>query len=360
MLICSKTKKIRLQLLKLRIFLHRIFNWEYWPFQVVYIPIYFQWAFYALRERHIFFFNACNPNIKNGGYLNESKKDIYDQLPQDVYPITILVSPTTDFESCNVERQRHNIEFPCIAKPDMGLRGSAVVKLESREQWMKYHNQADFDYLLQNLIPYSNEVGIFYVRFPHEEKGRITGIVGKEFMTVVGDGVSTIKQLLLSNLRFAMQVDAISRQGAINLAEVLEAGRSKVIVPYGNHARGSKFLDFTDWKTTEMCLAIETYLKQMPDFYFGRIDVMFQSKADLQAGKHFMFVEVNGAGSEPTHIYDPKHGIFFAWKELCRHFAYMYRISRLNNKRGFSYLTFREGMDELRMHNKLNDTIRNF
>ncbi len=360
MLICSKTKKTRYPLLKIRIFFHKLFNWEYWPFQVVYVPIYFQWAFYALRERHIFFFNACNPNIKNGGYLNESKKDIYDQLPQEAYPTTILVSPETDFDSCNAERERSNIVFPCIAKPDMGLRGSAVVKLENSEQWLNYHQQADFKYILQNLIPYSSEVGIFYVRFPGEENGRITGIVGKEFMTVVGDGKSTIEQLLLKNLRFAMQLSAIKRQGAINLQEVLKVGERKIIVPFGNHARGSKFYDYSDWITTEMCLGIEKYVKQMPDFYFGRIDVMFKSKADLQAGKNFMFVEVNGAGSEPTHIYDPKHGIFFAWNELCRHFRYMYRISRMNHKRGFRYLTFREGMAELRMHNKLNHTIQNF
>jgi hypothetical protein len=46
------------------------------------------------------------------------------------------------------------------------------------------------------LIPYANEIGVFYVRYPNEKQGRITGIVAKEFLIVTGDGVSTIAQLL--------------------------------------------------------------------------------------------------------------------------------------------------------------------
>jgi hypothetical protein len=43
------------------------------------------------------------------------------------------------------------------------------------------------------LIPFKNEVGIFYVRYPNEEKGKITGIVSKEFLIVTGNGVAKWK-----------------------------------------------------------------------------------------------------------------------------------------------------------------------
>jgi hypothetical protein len=35
-------------------------------------------------------------------------------------------------------------------------------------------------------------------------------------------------------------------------------------------------------------------------FYFGRLDIMYQSIADLEQGKDFAIVELNGAASEPT------------------------------------------------------------
>ena len=66
----------------MKLFIHKLTHWEYWPFQIVYIPIYFLWAFYALKARTIFFFNACNPTIKNGGFFNESKMAIYNLIPQ--------------------------------------------------------------------------------------------------------------------------------------------------------------------------------------------------------------------------------------------------------------------------------------
>ena len=59
-------------------------------------------------------------------------------------------------------------------------------------------------------------------------------------------------------------------------------------------------------------------------------------------------MEVNGAGSEPTHIYDPAHSIFFAWKEIIRHWVILFRISVANHRLGHSYLSFSEGLHMFR------------
>jgi hypothetical protein len=70
-------------------------------------------------------------------------------------------------------------------------------------------------------------------------------------------------------------------------------------------------------------------------------------------------VELNGAASEPTHIYDPST-LFFAWKELARHITYMYEISVANNRNGVPYLKHRAGMKEYRLHLEQNNKIVNF
>ena len=59
----------------------RLFHWEYWSFNTVYIPIYPVFIFLCLRARSFFFYAASNPKIKNGGFLGESKKDIYALVP---------------------------------------------------------------------------------------------------------------------------------------------------------------------------------------------------------------------------------------------------------------------------------------
>ena len=344
----------------MKLFFHKLFRWEYWPFQIVYIPIYFLWAFYAIKARTIFFFNASNPKIKNGGFMAESKKEIYDLIPQKYYPKTELVLENNDFEKVISIFENSTIQFPFIAKPDIGLRGSAVKKIHNLEELKIYNSKANFDYLIQDLIPYANEVGIFYVRYPHEKVGRITGIVSKEFLIITGNGFSTVEELIKENPRYELQLKVLKQEYGKKLLDILPKGEKLNLVPYGNHARGAKFIDGSHWITPKLTQTINEMCLQIPGFYFGRLDVMYNTIAELEQGLSFSVVELNGAGSEPTHIYDPKHSLFFAWKELARHITYMYEISVANHKNGAPYLLHKDGMREYRMHLEQSNRIVNF
>lgn len=335
-------------------------HWEYWPFGVVYFPIYFLWAYYAIRARSIFFFNAANPTIKNGGFIMESKKEIYDLIPQKYYPKTGLVVQGERIGNVLQMIKDLQILYPFITKPDIGLRGSAVKKIHNFQELTKYHHKADFDYLVQDLIPYPNEIGVFYVRYPHEKQGRITGIVAKEFLIVTGDGISTIEMLLKMNPRHEMQSKALRKEYGDRLQQVLAKGKQMNLVPYGNHIRGAKFIDGSSWITPELTKVMNELCLQISGFYFGRIDLMYNTLAELEAGKNFLVVEVNGAASEPTHIYDPKHSLIFGWKELMRHITYMFEISVANHKNGAPYLPHKIGMKEYRMHLAQSKKIVNF
>ena len=111
----------------------------------------------------------------------ESKKAIYNLIPQQYYPKTALIIEGTPLEEMLKTIQISGIQYPFIAKPDIGLRGSAVKKIHNVQELLSYNDKANFDYLVQDLIPFENEVGIFYVRYPNEKTGKITGIVSKEF-----------------------------------------------------------------------------------------------------------------------------------------------------------------------------------
>lgn len=344
----------------MRLFLHKLFHWEYWPFEIVYIPIYFLWAYYALKARTIFFFNASNPTMKNGGFVMDSKREIYDLIPQKYYPKTDFIQEAIPFDDVLQILESSKIKLPFIVKPDIGLRGSAVKKITNLDELKAYHNKANFDYLLQDLIPFENEVGIFYVRFPNEKNGRLTGIVAKEFLIVEGDGIATIEELLKVNPRYEFQLKVLQKEYGKQLLEILPNGEKRNLVPYGNHARGAKFLDYSHLISPELTKVIDEMCLQIPEFYFGRMDLMYNTWAELEQGKNFSIVELNGAASEPTHIYDPKHSLFFAWKELARHISYMFQISVANHKRGFPYLTHKVGMEQYRLHLEQSNKIVHF
>ena len=290
----------------------------------------------------------------------ESKKAIYDLIPQRYYPKTELIKEGTELEEILKIIQFSEIKYPLIAKPDIGLRGSGVKKINTIEDLEAYSQKANFDYLLQDFIPFENEVGIFYVRFPQEKTGKITGIVSKEFIIITGDGITTIEQLIRKNPRYELQLKALKQEYGKKLLDILRKGEKLNLVPYGNHARGAKFIDVSHWITPKLTDTINEMCLQIPGFYFGRLDVMYATLDELEQGKNFSIVELNGAGSEPTHIYDPKHSLLFAWKELARHITYMYEISVENHKTGSPYLSHKQGMEEYRLHLEQSNRIVNF
>lgn len=290
----------------------------------------------------------------------ESKKEIYDLIPQQYYAVTALVAEGTPFDEIAVVMEKLGLQYPLIAKPDIGLRGSGVKKINSDDELKAYHQKADFDFLVQDLIPYEKEVGIFYVRYPNKKEGRITGIVSKEFLIITGDGSSTIEQLIRKNPRYELQYESLLREYGTKLLEILPDREKLNLVPYGNHARGAKFIDCSHWISPKLTQTINEICLQIPGFYYGRLDVMYRSWEELERGESFSIVEINGASSEPTHIYDPAHSLFFAWKELSRHITYMYEISVANNKNGSPYLSHKEGMNEYRLHLQQSKKIVNF
>jgi hypothetical protein len=326
-------------------FFIKLFHWEYWPFNVVYGPVYIYWLWLCVKARSFFFFNASNPTITNGGFLLESKKAIYDIIPQQYYPSTLFFKTGTDPEKLMCDVKRSSIEFPMIGKPDIGGKGRSVQKLNNHDELIDYANNSKVDFLLQEFIPYKNEVGIFYCRIPGESKGTISGIVEKEFLTVTGDGMSTLYQLLLKDKRFILQLPSLKKIYTEGLDRVLMKGESCLLVPYGNHARGAKFIDVSFLADEVLTAVIDNVCKKIPGFYFGRLDIRFNSWEELKQGKNFSIIELNGAGSEPTHIYDPCHSIFFAWKEIIRHWKILFRISMLNHKLyQIDYMNFCSGV----------------
>jgi hypothetical protein len=48
--------------------------------------------------------------------------------------------------------------------------GSAVKKINTVQELEQYAIRANFDFLVQDLIPFQNEVGIFYVRYQMKKK----------------------------------------------------------------------------------------------------------------------------------------------------------------------------------------------
>jgi hypothetical protein len=335
----------------------RLFNWEYWSFNAVYAWVMPWWLWLSLKSRSPFFFSASNPGIENGGFLNESKKDLHQLLPKGMFPASLHFAVPADPEAVRRAIAAAGVGFPVMGKPDVGGRGRGIKKLDHPAALESYVREATMDFHIQAFVPYDKEVGIFYHRFPGQDSGKITGIVRKEFLAVTGDGLQSTRELLRGNPRGLMYLDSLEKVLGAGLEEVPGAGEYRVVSPFGNHARGSLFLDDTHLADDRLLAVMDDIARQIPGFYFGRLDIRFRDWESLLSGQHFAIIELNGAGAEPTHMYDPRHSIFFAWKEITRHWSIMQRISKENHARGVPYLSWKTGREMFRKDRELSEKL---
>jgi hypothetical protein len=326
---------------------YKLTHWEFWPFWAIYGCILPWYLVLSIRARSFFFFGASNPNIEFAGFLMESKWKIYEQMPPGSFPTTVFVDKKLSI--ADVLMKAANISFPCIAKPDIGGKGRGVVVLYQQADLFSYHQQCPVDYLLQEQIQHPLEAGIFFVKNPANNQGILTGIVEKIFLQVTGNGHSSIRQLLMKEKRYALQLPALEHLLGEVLNEVLPVGENKVLAPIGNHARGALFLDASYRINTALTAAITALCNQIPEFYFGRLDIRFASWEALEKGEQLSVIELNGAGSEPTHMYHPSNSLFTAWKEIIKHWNWLFYISKYNHTQyKYPYISYKQGLAMLK------------
>ncbi|MDF0715618.1 D-alanine--D-alanine ligase [Muricauda sp. 334s03] len=342
----------------LKLIWHRISHWEYWPFWLIYYPMFPVWLYYSIKARSFFFFNAANPGMKNGGMAMISKMEIYNMIPDRFIPQTLFVDKDESPEMALERVLDEGINFPFIAKPDIGMKAFGVEKIHNKDEFQKYVNWTPSNFLVQELIPYQKEVGIFYVRKPDEAHGTITGIVSKEFLSITGDGQCTMLELIKRNPRSHLQLKVLEQKFGSQLQNVLEKNEEFVLVPYGSHTRGAKFVDISHKINEELMQTIDHICSQMEGFHYGRLDVLYNTIEELCQGKNFSIIEVNGAGGEATHIYDPKHSLFWAWREVARHWGMLCDISITNKRAGCTYLSFKDGRTMLKETGALQSRLK--
>ena len=312
-------------------------HWEFWPWWLFYLPILVRVLWLGIRYRSPTLFTLANPGIECGGFAGESKSDLLRQMPADVLPSWRLLDSPSDREARRgamwdfLERAR--VEPPFVLKPDSGERGRDVLIARSLGEAESYLLDKPGPTLLQDYVE-GSEFGVFYVRHPGEYAGRVTSIAAKILPRIVGDGRSTLEQLILSNERTVCQAPFFLAAHEGSLESVPEAGEEVSLGDLGTHSRGAMFLDANHLRTPELDEALERIASGIDGFYFGRFDLRTPSGQHLLRGEGLRVLVLNGVTSEEAHMYDPRHGVFFAWRTLGAQWRTAFEIGDANRRRG--------------------------
>lgn len=316
---------------------------------LVYFPASLYFIYLSLKARSFFFFSAANPSIETGGMFFESKWSIFQLMPKEYYPATILINTPARVESILEQMDKAGITFPIIAKPDRGERGWCVKKIASLNELIAYVKLVQVPFLIQDYVAYPMEFSIFYFRNPNSKKGRITSVTLKKLLTVTGDGQSTIDTLIKTSDRSFLQYYRLKKEGNINFNTILAKEEVQILVPYGNHVLGAMFLNYNHIIDEALTSTFDKICTDIKGFYFGRFDLRCTSIEELKQGKNIALLELNGSGAEPAHIYAPGFSYFKAQSVITQHYKMMYDAALENKRAGISFMSFKDFNDTRRL-----------
>lgn len=339
---------------------------EFWPPWLFYFPIALTWGVLSLRYFSITLPTVANPLFPDGDLTGESKSKILDLvLPEGrkwfARHTTLNRSRregdvVADMSRAMVVLSEAGISFPVVTKPDIGCRGVGVRLAKNETDLAAY--VANFPpgqtILFQEFVDYEPEAGIFYIRFPGKPNGFIFSITLKYFPRVIGDGRSTLRELIGRDPRAGQIQHVYLPRHANQLERVLLPGETFRLNFAGSHSRGTIFRNGNAYITKDLSKTFDKVAKTIPEFYFGRFDVRFPNFKALQTGKDFKIVEINGAGGEATSIWDSSTSLGNAYQTLIRQWAMLFRIGALNRARGFRPVNIATLFRQYRLEQKLS------
>lgn len=319
-----------------------------WP-PLFYIPLVVQWIALGIRHRSLTLPTVANPNIEAGGLLGESKIACLDMVRGPARrwvaaSVPIINDGRWTADSLCSRIGDAGLAFPLVLKPDIGWRGFGVRLVANADGLVA--DLAGFPagctMILQTYVPYAGEAGVFYVRRPGESRGFIFSMTFRYFPHVVGDGRSTIAELIDGDPRAAWKAELHRTTLRDRLDEVPEVGALVRLHLVGSSRVGGLYKDACAYVTPALTRRFDEIADAMPNFHFGRFDVRFASAERLMEGEDIQIIEVNGAGAEAIHVWDPDFRLADVYADLFRQQALMFEVGALNRARGFRPLGLRE------------------
>jgi membrane protein DedA with SNARE-associated domain len=318
---------------------------EFWPGFMFYVPVALYWAWQGLRHRSFALPAVANPLMEHGGLCGESKLRLFDSMGAEgrnwLAPYVSIVRGEAGEADRDLERlvdlaRANGLDFPLVAKPDIGCHGAGVQVVRDAQKLRCYLEvfPPGESLLLQRLIHHEGEAGVFYVRQPGEIRGRIISLTLKFFPHVRGDGESTLERLIRADARAGRVPHLYIPRNRHRLNWVPALDEKVPLVFAGNHCKGAVFRNGFGFITPALTRRIDELAKSIPAFHFGRFDVRFASLAELQRGEGFTIVEFNGGGSEATHIWDADTTLRDAYSALFQQVRLLFEIGAVNRDNG--------------------------
>ena len=284
------------------------------------------WTFFSIYFRTLTFFSVANPNIYLGGMLDERKSDIYKLIPKSYLPSTRLYKTPSINDAEAIIKE---FDFPIILKPNIGFKGFMVKRIEDMEQLKGALNEYNGkELLIQEYLDESFEYAVMYYYIDENTYG-VSSFVEKHLPFVVGNGIQTLRELIENSPNPFLNKTWILKSNHLALDEVIPNKETRLVDHVGNYSRGSKFENLNNKINQDLIESINHFFRNIQGMNFCRLDLKADSLDHLKSGQ-FKVLEINGAKSEPLHIYDSQTNILQILKSIHQHWLILFKIVRKN------------------------------
>jgi hypothetical protein len=172
------------------------------------VPMVTQWLWLGLRYRSLTLPSVLNPHITSGGLVGDGKLEYFASMgaiarAATAHFVGIRVDDGISTAQLLQRMAAAGLEFPIVAKPDLGWCGYGVRRLADHDDLDRYLQAwpRGQTLVLQRYLPQEGEAGLFYVRDPRQSQGRLIGILLRHYPCVTGNGRDTVAALVAGDRR---------------------------------------------------------------------------------------------------------------------------------------------------------------
>jgi len=291
------------------------------PKWIICIPLALQWLGLTIRYGSATLPSAANPCLTSGGLVGEGKLEYFNDMGEVARQFVArycAVNAGIDRSSSELAQlvMDAGLAFPLVVKPDLGLCGYGVRRVDSLAALQHYLARfpKNETVVLQAYLPHEYEAGIFYARHPGSEHGQLIGLALRYFARVTGDGEHSVAELIAADPRCCRAATNSEHECVVPLDSVPAAGEAVRLATVGSTRVGGLYRDGAIHITPRLTAAIDAVARDMPSFHCGRFDVRFSSFSALENGEDFVIMEINGAGSEAIQAWDPSLSLLSAFR----------------------------------------------
>lgn len=280
---------------------------EILPKWALFTPLTIQWLWLGLRHGSVTLPSVVNPAIETGGLVGESKREYLSLIGDAFHHLVATTAAVMPGGNPEQTRRDAGIDYPLVAKPDIGWCGFGVRRIDGPAELARY--AAAFPpgetFLLQKYVT-GREAAVFYIRHPDHRRGRVAALTLRHLPEVIGDGARSLSALIEAHPRLRRYHGVYaSILGPERLREIPATGEIIRLATIASIRVGGRYEDGEHLVTPAFEDAIDGLSRSMGGFHYGRFDIKFESAEDLAQGR-FTILEINGAGAEAIQYFDPK------------------------------------------------------